>query len=110
MLFSLFSLDSCLAVISWPYSLFWLRMCSLREEVTSRDFSLSSAALEGILIPRPPSRVGRAYRASCGSLGGGLPVNAGMSSDLSTSSRRESSSPMLGVTWSTYSLTHVLGL
>ena len=67
--------------------------------MTSRDDCSSPlAALEGILIPSPPSRAGRANRAYSRSLGGGLPMSAGRSSDLSTSSRGESSSPMLGIT------------
>ena len=75
-------------------------MWSLREEVTSREDCSSLAAVsDGILIPNPPSRAGRAKTAHSRSLGGGLPVSAGSRSDLSISSRGDSRWPMLGVAW-----------
>ena len=44
------------------------------------DWCSWSACLEGMVIPSPPSLAGRANRAHSKSLGGGLPVSAGMSS------------------------------
>ena len=44
----------------------------------SRDACSSLlAALEGILIPSPPSRAGRANKANSRSSGDGLPLSAG---------------------------------
>ena len=78
-------------------------MWSLREQVTSReDFSSLAAVSDGILIPSPPSRAGRAKRAHSRSLGGGLPVSAGSRSDLSISSRGDSRWPMVGMTRQRY--------
>ena len=75
-------------------------MWSLREEVTSREDCSSLAAVsDEILIPNPTSRAGRAKRAHSRSLGGGLPVSARSTSDLSISSRGDSRWPMLGVAW-----------
>ena len=75
-------------------------MWSLREEVTSREDCSSLAAVsDGILIPSPPSRAGRAKRTHSRSLGGGVPVSARSRSDLSISSRGDSRWPLLGVAW-----------
>ena len=67
-------------------------------DVTSRDdWSSSAAALDGMLIPSPPSLAGRANNVHWRSLGGGLPVRAGMRSERMASSIGLSRGPMSGV-------------
>ena len=55
-------------------------MWSWSAEVTIRDDRCSrSACWEGMAIPNPPIRAGRANKAHSRSLGGDFPVSAGMS-------------------------------
>ena len=57
-----------------------------------------SAFLEGILIPKPPCRTGKAKRAHPKSFGIDLPVTAGSSCVLNAVSRGDSRWLILGVT------------
>ena len=83
-----FLADNCASRQSAGYSRLCMRMRSLSGAAITREAGYSCVeSVEGLAMPRPPSLTGSEKSARSVSLGGALPVRAGMSRVLTHSSR-----------------------